>query len=111
MHGIPILRLTYVYSDLAGMLEQSLHRTWTVAVISLVWILSSAMDHVDIALELIRFLDRRCLERVRSNIPMPLGMWDFEHCDPKRCSGKKLVRMGMVETLKINQRFRGVCMT
>ncbi|KAG0326451.1 ribosome biogenesis protein tsr3 [Podila horticola] len=42
---------------------------------------------------------------------MPLGMWDFEHCDPKRCSGKKLVRMGMVETLKINQRFRGVCMT
>ncbi|KAF9427154.1 ribosome biogenesis protein tsr3 [Podila epigama] len=50
-------------------------------------------------------------ERVRSNIPMPLGMWDFEHCDPKRCSGKKLVRMGMVETLKVNQRFRGVCMT
>ncbi|KAG0261447.1 ribosome biogenesis protein tsr3 [Mortierella polycephala] len=50
-------------------------------------------------------------ERVRSNIPMPLGMWDFEHCDPKRCSGKKLARMGMVETLKINQRFRGVCMT
>ncbi|KAF9333601.1 ribosome biogenesis protein tsr3 [Podila minutissima] len=51
------------------------------------------------------------IERVKSNIPMPLGMWDFEHCDPKRCSGKKLVRMGMVETLKINQRFRGVCMT
>ncbi|KAG0052183.1 ribosome biogenesis protein tsr3 [Gryganskiella cystojenkinii] len=50
-------------------------------------------------------------EKVKSNIPMPLGMWDFEHCDPKRCSGKKLVRMGMVETLKINQRFRGVCMT
>ncbi|KAI7822536.1 hypothetical protein BC939DRAFT_397844 [Gamsiella multidivaricata] len=38
-------------------------------------------------------------------------MWDFEHCDPKRCSGKKLVRMGMVKTLKINQRFLGVCMT
>ncbi|KAF9899767.1 ribosome biogenesis protein tsr3 [Lobosporangium transversale] len=42
---------------------------------------------------------------------MPLGMWDFEHCDPKRCSGKKLVRLGMVKTLKINQRFLGVCMT
>ncbi|KAF9185560.1 ribosome biogenesis protein tsr3 [Haplosporangium sp. Z 11] len=54
--------------------------------------------------------DEKC-ERIKSNIPMPLGMWDFEHCDPKRCSGKKLVRMGMVETLKINQRFRGVCMT
>ncbi|KAF9167898.1 ribosome biogenesis protein tsr3 [Actinomortierella ambigua] len=51
------------------------------------------------------------MERVRSKIPMPLGMWDFEHCDPKRCSGKKLSRMGMVETLKVNQRFLGVCMT
>ncbi|KAG0244162.1 ribosome biogenesis protein tsr3 [Actinomortierella wolfii] len=50
-------------------------------------------------------------ERVKSKIPMPLGMWDFEHCDPKRCSGKKLARMGMVETLKVNQRFLGVCMT
>ncbi|KAF9969833.1 ribosome biogenesis protein tsr3, partial [Actinomortierella ambigua] len=45
--------------------------------------------------------------RVKSKIPMPLGMWDFEHCDPKRCSGKKLSRMGMVETLKVNQRFLG----
>ncbi|KAG0013755.1 ribosome biogenesis protein tsr3 [Entomortierella chlamydospora] len=42
---------------------------------------------------------------------MPLGMWDFEHCDPKRCSGKKLARMGMIKTLKVNQRFLGVCMT
>ncbi|KAF8983807.1 ribosome biogenesis protein tsr3 [Entomortierella lignicola] len=50
-------------------------------------------------------------ERVKSNIPMPLGMWDFEHCDPKRCSGKKLARMGMIKTLKVNQRFLGVCMT
>ncbi|KAF9583405.1 ribosome biogenesis protein tsr3 [Lunasporangiospora selenospora] len=50
-------------------------------------------------------------ERIRSAIPMPLGMWDFEHCDPKRCSGKKLARLGYVDILKVNQRFRGVCMT
>ncbi|KAF9925400.1 ribosome biogenesis protein tsr3 [Modicella reniformis] len=49
--------------------------------------------------------------RIRSNIPMPLGMWDFEQCDPKRCSGKKLERMGMIKTLKISQRFLGVCLT
>ncbi|KAF9959459.1 ribosome biogenesis protein tsr3 [Mortierella alpina] len=61
------------------------------------------------ALDMLRGDDKS--ERVKSTIPMPLGMWDFEHCDPKRCSGKKLVRLGMVETLKINQRFRGVCMT
>ncbi|KAK3825160.1 MAG: hypothetical protein J3Q66DRAFT_101519 [Benniella sp.] len=60
-----------------------------------------------------RDLDREKVSevRVRSKIPMPLGMWDFEHCDPKRCSGKKLERMGMIKTLKVNQRFLGVCLT
>lgn len=43
-----------------------------------------------------------------SPIPMPVAMWDFKHCDPKRCSGVKLVRMNMIKTLKLNQRFRGI---
>ncbi|CAG8740701.1 10361_t:CDS:2, partial [Funneliformis caledonium] len=46
-----------------------------------------------------------------SNIPMPLSMWDFGHCDPKKCSGKKLVRLNIVKELKISTRFRGVVLS
>ena len=38
-------------------------------------------------------------------------MWDFNHCDPKRCSGKKLARQGFVKTLKVGQKFKGVVVT
>lgn len=33
---------------------------------------------------------------------------DFNHCDPKRCSGKKLSRLGIVKSLKVGQKFNGV---
>jgi len=38
-------------------------------------------------------------------------MWDFDHCDPKRCSGKKLARFGLIKDLKVGVRFRGVVLT
>lgn len=40
-----------------------------------------------------------------------IGLQDFDHCDPKRCSGKKLARFGLVKGLKIGTRFRGVVLT
>ncbi|KAI8073926.1 hypothetical protein BC940DRAFT_77047 [Gongronella butleri] len=43
-----------------------------------------------------------------STIPMPVVMWDFKHCDPKRCSGTKLAKCRMLKTLKLTQRFRGI---
>ncbi|CAG8445535.1 6490_t:CDS:2 [Ambispora gerdemannii] len=46
-----------------------------------------------------------------NEFPMFLGMWDFEHCDPKRCSGKKLSRLGIVKILKVSSRFRGISLS
>jgi pre-rRNA-processing protein TSR3 len=33
---------------------------------------------------------------------------DFGQCDSKRCTGRKLARMGFVKDLPINARFRGI---
>uniref|UniRef100_A0A914LBI8 Uncharacterized protein n=1 Tax=Meloidogyne incognita TaxID=6306 RepID=A0A914LBI8_MELIC len=38
-------------------------------------------------------------------------MFDFGHCDPKRCSGRKLCRLGFIRQQKIGQRFPGILLT
>ncbi|KAH8117581.1 hypothetical protein DFH11DRAFT_1724566 [Phellopilus nigrolimitatus] len=47
-------------------------------------------------------------EDVRIKIAVPVAMWDFDHCDPRRCSGKKLARLGLIHDMKIGSKFRGV---
>lgn len=37
--------------------------------------------------------------------------WDLNHCDPKRCSGKKLIKLGMMRDLHVGQRHNGVIIT
>ena len=43
-----------------------------------------------------------------SRPPFQAACWDFGHCDPKRCSGKRLMRFGMMREMHVGQKFAGV---
>ena len=50
-------------------------------------------------------------EDERDFVSFPVAMWDLLQCDPKRCSGRKLSRLGMIKELKLGQKWSGICLS
>lgn len=42
---------------------------------------------------------------------VPLAMWYFNQCDPKKCSGMILKRHGLLQTIPLTQKFQGIVLT
>lgn len=44
-------------------------------------------------------------------MPFKVGMWDLKQCDPKRCTGRKLMRLEMIDKLGMSSMFNGIVLT
>ncbi|CCX33264.1 hypothetical protein FPQ18DRAFT_339848 [Pyronema domesticum] len=54
---------------------------------------------------------REDAEGASSRPPFKAAAWDLGHCDPKRCSGKRLMRLGLMRDLPIGRKSGAVIIT
>lgn len=50
-------------------------------------------------------------EKTSPTLLPPLYMYDFEQCDAKRCTGRKLERLGLLKSLKLTQKCKGIILS
>ncbi|XP_062509505.1 uncharacterized protein LOC134185675 isoform X2 [Corticium candelabrum] len=55
--------------------------------------------------------DEEWCENPPFKVPFPLAIWDFGECDPKKCTGRRLLRKGIVRKLHFDQRFYGIVLS
>ena len=70
---------------------------------------SQFYEDMSAALETVNKEEDDCSAAVR--FPCHLAMWDLGHCDPKKCSGRKLVRFGFIKELRLQQHFGGIVLS
>ncbi|TDH73527.1 hypothetical protein CCR75_007657 [Bremia lactucae] len=55
--------------------------------------------------------EESALSYSRRLFPVTLRMWDFQQCDSKRCTGRKLCRLGYIKSMKPGAHFRGLVLS
>ncbi|XP_015369152.1 PREDICTED: ribosome biogenesis protein TSR3 homolog isoform X2 [Diuraphis noxia] len=50
-------------------------------------------------------------DSVEIEIPFKVGMWDLKQCDPKRCTGRKLMKLELIDKLGMSAMFNGIVLT
>jgi pre-rRNA-processing protein TSR3 len=50
-------------------------------------------------------------ESIEIEVPFKVGMWDLKQCDPKRCTGRKLMRLELIDKLGMSAKFNGIVLT
>jgi pre-rRNA-processing protein TSR3 len=61
-------------------------------------------------------IQRNAEEFCQETSPNPLDglrlrMWDFAQCDPKRCTGARLAKRGLMQRMPLKQPFRGIVLS